>query len=188
MRSRTVGPRSPLAEVEVNVRLQQKPQLAQETRNNLSHLLSWSLGSVSRTFPTKFVHGFSLAVPLLGLSGERPRTDQVMDTQEGKAPQDGSLPSCSKAAASLGKGNAFPRLGSHPAGRAQGSNVWSGADSPGSPLSSATQGSTTPPPPPSLDPKHVSAAGQQKPVSMAEPAGRYLPRGRRKPDAREERP
>lgn len=66
--------------------------------------------------PTKFVHSFSLAVPLLGLSGDRPGTDQVTDTDlcssSGKALQDGSLPFCSKGAASIGKGNSLCQLGS----------------------------------------------------------------------------
>lgn len=89
--------------------LQPKPKLAQETRNNLAHLLPWEPQIREQD---KFVHSFSLAVPLLGLSGGRARTDQVTDMQQEKALQDGSLPSCSKGAASLGKGNAFCRLGS----------------------------------------------------------------------------
>lgn len=43
------------------------------TRNNL---LPWSLSYRSRTFPSTFVHSFSLPVPLLGFSGEKPRIEQ----------------------------------------------------------------------------------------------------------------
>lgn len=76
----------------------------------------------------------------------------------------------------------------HSAGSACWSNVWRRADSPGSPLSSATQQCCTCIPPSWSGPKVWACSGQQSPESVAEPAVCYLPHGREKPDPKRRGP
>jgi len=172
--------------------LQQKSKLAQKTRNNLSHLLPWSLSQGSRTFPTKFVHGFSLAVPLLGLSEGRWRTDQITDTWQRKALQDGSLPSRSTGIASTGKGNASCRLGSAQHSLSRLSPRERCLEQGRQPRLSAVIHNAAE--------YQTRSTSQQRPKTWfccwsaepsergSEPAGRSLPRGRRKPGTRQQRP